>query len=195
MRENTEVFLCLSASYWFEEISITQDRTANLQYCFTSLLLRLEKIAAGYMQIHSTRGSFLSASSSHSAEKYFWHILSVSFVNQRMRCWKAHVVKPLPSTRPNNLPDKSWAHSSGSQVRRAVCSRSPTFWSFSSLKSTYTALCGLVTECLLESGRQSCVKDVPGINTRWLCLYFILWFLLQDATGWRFYERVIGGNS
>lgn len=80
-------------------------------------------------------------------------------------------VKPLPFTRPNNLPDKSWAHSSGIQVRRAVCSRSPTFWSFSSLKSTYTALCGLVTECLLESGRHSCVKDVPGINTRWLSLF------------------------
>lgn len=117
---------------------------------------------------------FLSASSSHSAEKYFWHILSVSFVNQRMRCWKAHsTVKPLPSTRPNNLPDKSWAHSSGSQVKRAACSRSPTFWSFSSLKSTYTSLCGLVTECLLESGRQSCVKDVPGINNRWLFVFIL----------------------
>lgn len=110
----------------------------------------------------------------HSAEKYFWHILPVSFVNQRMRCWKAHsTVKPLPSTRPNNLPDKSWAHSSGNQVKRAVCSRSPTFWSFSSLKSTHTALCGLVTECLLESGRQSCVKDVPGINTRWLFVFIL----------------------
>lgn len=57
VKENTEVSLYLSASYWFEEISITQDTTANLQYCFTSLFLRLEKIAAGYMQIDSTGGS------------------------------------------------------------------------------------------------------------------------------------------
>lgn len=83
----------LSDSFWFEKI--TQDRTASLCYCCTSSLLKSEKIAAGYMQINSARGGS-SQLPACTRQKIIRHILPVSFLNQRMRWWRAHSkVKPL----------------------------------------------------------------------------------------------------
>lgn len=138
---------------------------------------------------------FLSASRPRSAEKYIWHILSVSFINQRMRCWKAHSTgKPLPSMvwpyEVNDLPGKSWAYHAGSRLRgRSVLDQK--LWAVYQLRMVV----------LLEDicCRATAIKDNLNVLLLWIQWFLVGWRrdlfergLALDIVQWKIYQNYLG---
>lgn len=117
MRENTKVFLCLSASFWFEEIS---PRTEQ-QICATVLQARDSGRKRWLQAICKlTAPSFLSfqlpGQSTSDRFCQFCKSKDEMLGSSGHRQWNLSPQR-LGSTRPNNLPDKAGPTILGAELR------------------------------------------------------------------------------